>query len=158
MPENIDGRVRYSDEEIKGLVKNIADQINEKRVSIDIIIAIANGGWIPARMLLTYLNFDDQIYSLGIINYDKNDKRLENPILTQGLPPEMIINGKTILLIDEVAHSGGTFKFAREYLNSLGASKIYTASLHRKDESEFTPDFVGEFRDNAWIVYPWDIK
>ena len=68
------------------------------------------------------------------------------------------LTDKNVLIVDEVADSGGTFIKAVEYIKSLKPKKLYTGVLHLKEQSSFKPDFVGEFAGNNWIVYPWDAK
>ena len=76
----------------------------------------------------------------------------------QKLPEKLDLRDKNVLIVDEVADSGGTFLKAVEYINSLQLKNLYTGVLHLKEQSSFKPDFVGEYAGNNWIVYPWDAK
>ncbi len=153
-------KIRYSYLQIHELVKQMTEKISVKAGKIDIIISIATGGWIPARILRTFLPHSEELplplYSIGIINYDSRDKLLSEAIIVQELPTKLDLQGKNVLLVDEVADSGGTFIKAVEYIKSKSPAKLHTAVLHLKDQSSFQPDFVGEFAGNNWIVYPWD--
>ncbi|MCF7792900.1 MAG: phosphoribosyltransferase [Candidatus Cloacimonetes bacterium] len=155
-------KIRYSYDQIHEIVKKMAEKITEKYGKIDIIISIATGGWIPARILRTFLPHSEQLplplYSIGIINYDSRDKLLSEAIIVQELPAKLNLEGKNVLLVDEVADSGGTFIKAAEYIESKNPEKLRTAVLHLKEQSSFKPDIVGEFAGNNWIVYPWDAK
>jgi len=155
-------KIKYSYNQIHNLVKEMAEKITKKSEKIDIIISIATGGWIPARILRTFLPHSADLplplYSIGIINYDSRDKLLSEAIIVQELPVKLDLKDKNVLLVDEVADSGGTFLKAVEYIQSKQPAKLETAVMHLKEQSTFKPDIVGEFAGNNWIVYPWDAK
>lgn len=155
-------KVRYSYDQIHVMVKQMAEKITKDYKNIDIIISIATGGWIPARILRTFLPHSADLplplFSIGIINYDSRDKLLSEAIIVQELPAKLDLTGKNVLLVDEVADSGGTFQKAVEYVESKNPGQLFTSVLHLKEQSIFTPDIVGEFAGNNWIVYPWDAK
>ncbi len=154
----------YSYEQIHQIVKEMSEQIIASKCEIDIVVSIATGGWIPARILRTFLpnsgttGLPMPLFSIGLVNYDSKDKLLQETLIVQELPANLDIEGKNILLVDEVADSGGTFVKAEEYILSKKPKKLYTAVLHLKDKSKFIPDFVGERAGDDWIVYPWDVK
>lgn len=154
-------KVRYSYDQIHEMVKEMADNIN-KNCKIDLIISIATGGWIPARILRTFLpNTADlplPLFSIGIVNYDSKDRLLSETLIVQQLPEKLDLRDKNVLILDEVADSGGTFVKAVEYVKSLQPKNLFTGVLHLKEQSSFEPDFVGKFAGNNWIVYPWDAK
>jgi hypoxanthine phosphoribosyltransferase len=64
-------KVRYTYDQLHVLVKQIAEDITSSGIHIDIVIGIATGGWIPARILRTFLPHDGRfpkaLYSIGII-------------------------------------------------------------------------------------------
>ena len=153
----------YSYNQIHQLVKEMAQQIIEHNCQIDIVVSIATGGWIPARILRTFLPNSNTtglpmpLFSIGLVNYDSKDNLLHETLIVQELPANLELQGKNILLVDEVADSGGTFVKAEEYILSKNPEKLFTAVLHLKDQSRFQPDFVGKQAGNDWIVYPWDV-
>lgn len=160
MKMNKNSKTYYTYDDIHRLVKSIARQITEQKIAIDVVIAIATGGWIPARILRTFLPYDGHfpmpLYSLGIINYDADDTVLEEPQIVQDIPASLHLAGKHILLVDEVADSGKTFAYAFQYCEKMGAKTLTTCALHVKEGSIFQPDFIGKQAGTDWIVYPWD--
>lgn len=153
-------KVFYSYDQIHAIVKTMAANIVKSGKKIDFIVSIATGGWIPARILRTFLPYIAELpmplFSVGIVNYDSRDRLLTETLIVQELPAGLEVEGKNVLLVDEVADSGGTFIKAVEYVSSKNPASLITAVLHLKDQSAFQPDFVGEFAGNNWIVYPWD--
>jgi len=159
MPDTRDGKVYYSFEEIGRLTCKIVDEIARQHVSIDVIVAISTGGWIPGLLLKKILSTKERPipgYSIGIANYDEQNNMLPYPVLYQPLPSSVQFQNKSVLLIDEVADSGKTFVKAREHVMSFTPRGLYTAVLHHKELSMFAANFIGEHVGEKWIVYPWE--
>ena len=113
----------------------------------DIIVGISRGGLVPARILSDILNV--KILILGIKFYKNIGETSDKPTITQDLPK---IEGKKILIVDDIADSGKSLLAATEYLKG---NELRTATLHYKTTSKFKPDYYIEIAD-AWIVYPWE--
>lgn len=117
----------------------------------DIIVGISRGGLVPARILSDMLDVK-QVQVLGIRFYKRIGEREESPELTQDIT--MDIEGRKVLIVDDVADSGRSLAFAKEHLK--GAAEIRTAALHHKPHSIIRPDYFVE-TTSAWIVYPWEV-
>jgi len=128
--------------------------------SIDYVIAIGTGGWLLAKILRNNLppknGLPVTVYSIGILGYDKDNKLLKEPYVYQKLPPDLDLSDKVVLLIDEVTDTGRIYETGYNYVKSLKPKKLLTAVLHKKASSTFLPDYVGKYRNNRWIRYPWD--
>jgi hypoxanthine phosphoribosyltransferase len=71
--------------------------------------------------------------------------------------PEGSVEGKDVLIIDDIADTGGSISRADEYVRERDAASVRTATLQLLDTSEFEPDYVGErLAEWVWIVYPWN--
>jgi len=153
-----DGKLYCNYEEIHNLVKKISGNIIFRDISVDVMVAISTGGWIPAVILRNLLPHSGDLpmplYSVGMVNYDSENNLLEEPRLLQKLP-NLDLSNKTVLVVDEITDSGGTFTKVKEYISSLNPTKIYTVVLHHKEKSKFEPDIIGEVVEDKWIVYPW---
>ena len=119
---------------------------------IDLIVAIARGGLMPARILsdLTEL----PITTFTISSYH-DLKQSSIPQISLHLGNKL--HNKKILLIDDVSDTGKSFIRAVDYLKSLGAEEIVTASVYIKPKTVFIPDFYLLSTDK-WIVFPHDVK
>jgi len=128
----------------------LADKIKKSGFAPDLIVGIARGGWIPARILSDLLE-NSNVASVRVEFYVDVAKTSQSPKITQGIsiPP----TGKTVLAVDDVADTGKSLKAVIEYLYALGAKQVKTATLHYKPKSVVKPDFYIEETD-AWIVYP----
>lgn len=119
----------------------------------DIIIAIARGGYPVGRVLADYFGLMDLI-SLKIEHYHGPEKMARTTI---PYPLPLRIDGRRVLLVDDVSDSGDTFDAACGHLRQHGSpDSLRTAVLHHKQTSIHRPDYhaqrVIKWR---WITYPW---
>ena len=83
----------------------------------DLIVAVANGGIIPAAMLNQRLNLDMQLLQL----YDR-------PRLLEEIRFE--VKGKKILLVEDRVKTGTTLNYARQLLLGAGAAVVKTFAVN----------------------------
>jgi uncharacterized protein len=131
-----------------------AQKIQSYSYKSDILVAIARGGLIPARILVDLLEmptFDSiQIEFYSGINQTKLEPTLRQTLITN-------IVGKKVLLVDDIADKGESLKLAKTHLQQQGASQIKTATLYYKPQSITIPDFC-EKQTTNWVVFPWETK
>ena len=101
-----------------------------------------------------YLGIKD-LMSLGVKFYSGINQRLAKPEVYQDLP--VSVEGKKILLFDDVADTGESLVFASEYLMKQGAKEVKTATLFYKERSAIRPDYFGAITA-AWIIFPFEIR
>ncbi len=120
----------------------------------DLIVGIARGGLIPARILTDLLEtpllatIEVEFY-LGIAQ-TKAEPTLKQPLTTP-------VRCKKILLVDDIADTGKTLQLAKSHLQNLGPSEIKIATLYLKPQSITKPDFY-EKQTSNWVIFPWDTK
>ncbi len=121
----------------------------------DLIIAIGRGGYLPARILSDYLDVLD-LASIKIEHYHamhrEENARIRYPLAAR-------VEGRRILLVDDVSDSGDTFDVAIRHIRQHGEPlELRTAVLHHKIVSQFVPDYYAkEVKTWRWIIYPWAI-
>lgn len=120
----------------------------------DIIIGIARGGWIPARLLSDLLGVNN-ISSIKVEFYLDVEKTRKKPVLIQKLP--IRISNKKVLLVDDVADTGMSLQLAKTYLLSYKNIELRIATIYKKPKSGIEPDYYEKITKN-WIVFPWEIK
>jgi len=135
---------------IDRMCEELAKKIKKSGFEPDLIVGIARGGWVPARILSDILN-NKSIASIGVVFYKGIGTTARKPELTHKLPVN--IKGKRILMVDDVADTGESLVFAKKKLT--GAKEVKVATLHMKPWSKFKPDFYINTTD-AWLVYPWE--
>jgi hypoxanthine phosphoribosyltransferase len=131
-----------------------AQKIKTQNYKPDLIVAIARGGVVPARILSDLLEIPS-ISFIQIEFYTNINQTLQEPTLKQTLTTN--VAGKKILLIDDISDTGKSLKLAKTHLQTQGAIEIKTATLYEKPQSVTTPDFY-EKQTTDWVVFPWDIK
>lgn len=117
----------------------------------DEIVAISRGGVVMGRLLSDFLSLP--MSNISMQSYI-GTMQTKEPEIVAGLTKD--ISHKTILLIDDVADTGKTFKKAVPYLESLGAKKVYAVAPYIKPHAIFFPDFWVE-KTASWIVFPYEV-
>jgi len=139
--------------DINDSIEYITNEIKKKQLLIDDIVAIARGGYIPARYLAKTLNIR-KLYSIGVESY--NDKTREEISFYQ-IP--ILKEHQNILVVDDIIDSGQTMVQTLAYFKEkFCPNNIYTCSIHYKPQSSiFKPDiFYKEVNEQTWITYPWE--
>ncbi|MGI5827954.1 MAG: phosphoribosyltransferase [Patescibacteria group bacterium] len=140
--------------DLNELAFTVSQKILEDGRKFDRIVTLAKGGWPFTRSLVDFLGIKE-VASMGVKFYGGINKRLEKPEIYQDLP--VSVSGERILLFDDVADTGGSLSFAKDYLNSLGIEDIATATLFYKPHSVIKPDYYAEETD-AWIIFPYEFR
>jgi hypoxanthine phosphoribosyltransferase len=142
-------------EYIYGLARDVSDQVKAADFEPDVIVALARGGWFAGRVLCDFLGLDD-LTSLKMEHYVGTAEQSGSPEIRYPMP-EGSVEGKDVLIVDDIADTGGSIERAYEYVTDRDAGEVQTATLQLLQTSEFEPDFVGERLETwAWIVYPWN--
>lgn len=130
----------------------IAAHILANADPVDEIIAIARGGLTLGHILSDFLAIPISIFSIQSYEDVHNQGEVK---ITSGL--QTSIDGKHILVVDDVADSGKTLVRAREYLAEFKPKKITTATLFYKPQSVYKPDFFAE-ETPKWILFPTEVR
>ena len=120
----------------------------------DVIIGVARGGLVPARILTDLLEAP-QVATIRIEFYTDIAQPSIQPILKQSLT--IPVNGKKCLIVDDISDSGQSLKLAKQHLTEKGALEVKIATLYAKPTTQTVPDFV-EKTTERWVVFPWEIK
>jgi uncharacterized protein len=149
-------------EKIHKLSNKIYQQIKNDNWEPDIIVAIASGGFIPSRILKTYLKKD--IYVVGLKRYSEDHVVNATPVKIQWIDEvEKKLKNKKILLVDEVDDTRVTLSYCLKELLHHNPKEIRVAVLHQKLKTklaDFPPEikyiYEAEQIKDVWIKYPWD--
>ena len=129
------------------LVKGLAEKIEASGFDPDVIVAIGSGGFIPARIIKTFIN--RPIYAVGISYYGMDNKHKTHPTKIQW--------------IDEVDDTRATLAYCVGELLSYQPEEIAVLVLHnklKKKDVDFPPEIKRYYPaleiGDVWIKYPWD--
>ena len=142
-------------EYIYGLCRNVSNAVKRADFEPDVVVALARGGWFAGRCTCDFLGLDD-LTSLKMEHYVGAADKSDEPQIRYPMP-EGSVEGKDVLIIDDIADTGGSIRRAEEYVEERDAATVRTATLQLLSTSEFEPDFVCERLETwTWVVYPWN--
>lgn len=144
------------------LVKGLAERVEKSGYDPDVIVAIGSGGFIPARILKTFIH--RPIYAVGISYYGTDHSHADHPHKIQWIDEvQSQLTGKKILLIDEVDDTRATLAYCVGELLKYRPEEVAVLVLHNKLKkkdvempTEVKRYFAGEEIPDIWIGYPWD--
>jgi len=140
--------------QIEDLAIRLADRLSSH---YEVMLVITRGGMVPACIISERLNLRN-ILVAAVMFYTEQERTLDKPIFLQ-LPADPLLNGRKVLIVDDVWDSGKTIMAVRERVMDAGGYPE-TAVLHYKPAHNAyagtSPDFYVDETD-AWIVYPWDV-
>ncbi len=135
------------------LSRSLAGLIRASRFTPDLVIAIGRGGYVPARIVCDLLLMSD-LTSIKIEHWGTAAQKFDQARVR--FPLSVDVEGKDILVIDDITDTGETLITAREYLARSRPGEIRTGVLQHKTSSIFEPDYYAELISEwKWIVYPW---
>lgn len=142
-------------EYVYGLCRDVSTDVRRAEFDPDVVVALARGGWFAGRCLCDFLGLDD-LASLKMEHYVGTGIKADEPQVRYPMP-DGTVEGKDVLVVDDIADTGGSISRAREYVSDRDPASVRTATLQLLGTSEFEPDFVGERLETwSWVVYPWN--
>jgi len=141
-------------EYIYDLCRQVSDGVRAAAFEPDIVVALARGGWFAGRCTCDFLGLDD-LTSLKMEHYVGAAERTGEPTIRYPMP-DGSVEDKDVLVVDDIADTGGSIERAHEYVLERDPAAVRTATLQLLATSDFEPDFVGErLEEWTWVVYPW---
>lgn len=143
--------------------RQIAQQIADSGWIPDLIVAIARGGMLPAGAISYALG----VKANGAINvefYTGVGKTMAEPEILEPYMDISSLEGKRVLIVDDVADSGKTLKLIMDLISEKGLSMggdsakvdARSATIYLKPTSIIKPDYVFKQTDK-WINFPWSV-
>ena len=142
--------------------RELTQQIIDSGWVPDLIVAIARGGLIPAGAIAYAMD----VKAIGTMNvefYSGIGETLDEPMLLPPLMDVSAMDGKRVLVVDDVADSGKTLKMVMDLIDEHGLSldgsaavrvEARSAVIYKKPVSIIEPDYVWAYTDK-WINFPW---
>ena len=136
--------VLYSEVEIKNAIYDIASQANQTINAKELyVLCVMNGALIFAGQLLPQLKMNIQYHYIHATRYEKS---LTGDSIRWLVKPPKDIEGKTVLILDDILDEGVTLKEIVSMCRTMNAKEIYTAVLFDKEISKekfHVSDFIG---------------
>ncbi len=137
--------------EYGNLAEALAEKVRANGKKYSLVVGIARGG-IPVAMVVSdHLNV--KIDFVNVKSYNDIGKRTTPRILstlTEG------IEGKDVLLVDDLVDQGDTMAFMKRYLLDMKPKTLETAVMFKKPWSRTEPDYFLE-NVSEWVVFPFEL-
>jgi len=131
----------------------LACQVRDSGYRPDLVVAIARGGFAPARFVCDFLGIRDMT-SIKVQHYGAGAQKEARAWVKY--PRAADIAGLQVLVVDDVNDTGDTLVVAREHLLEAAPAEVRTAVLHEKATSPVHADYhAAEVLEWRWIIYPW---
>jgi len=135
------------------LARKAAKKINGSGYKPDLIVGLARGGWVLARILCDLIGVKDlvslKVEHWGVTATPDGKAKLKYPL-------KVDLNGKKVLIVDDITDTGESMRVAVDYIKSLNPSEVRTAALRHITSSKFMPDYFGEEISWRWVIFPWN--
>ena len=133
----------------------VAGALLDADVEVDTVVAIARGGFMPARFLCDFLDIS-RLLSIQVGHYEPGAQSAGEATVEYPLGGD--IEGRRVLLVDDVNDSGDTLQAALAYLRDQSPAAVHSAVLHEKSTTTCRADFKAEImREWRWVLYPWAV-
>lgn len=155
--KNIFSEVLYTYDEITSAMTDTAAKLNEyyKDKEDVLIVPVLDGSIVFAGLLLPMLEFDLKVRGTKISSYYDNTSTSGDPIIESAVDLSLV-EGRTILLLEDLIDSGLTLKIFTDYLYKHGAKDVKSCVLFSKPEEprivEYDVDFPILNIPNEWVA------
>jgi uncharacterized protein len=137
--------------EYGNLAEALAEKVRADGKKFDLVVGIARGG-IPVAMVVSD-HLDVKVDFINVKSYSDIGKRKAPRILSTLTEA---INGKSVLLVDDLVDQGDTMSFVSHFLVEQKPKELITAVLFKKPWSKTEPDYYLE-TVSEWIVFPFEL-
>ncbi|MEM6987214.1 MAG: phosphoribosyltransferase family protein, partial [Pseudomonadota bacterium] len=130
---------------------------------IDVALMVTMGGLLPSVLLYDHLvQMPDpglpalEFGTVGVSLYAGPGQRLDKPIVDH--PVSIPVQGRTVLVIDDLGDYGGTMNFlSQQLLETHGAQRVLSLMLYMKPaalQNLQATFWFGETPQDTWIITP----
>ena len=141
-------------DQIYNLLLDIGRKIRKSRFKPDLIVGVSRGGWTPARVISDLLE-NPSLANIKTEFYLRVAETKAKPVITQ--PVSVPVEGKKVLVVDDIADTGESLHLVQTHLKELGATEVRIATVYYKPWSVLKPDWY-EKQTSSWVVFPWERK
>jgi len=142
-------------QEIYEIAKETTNKIKESDFYPDVIVAVSRGGLVPGRLFADFLHIKD-VYTIKADHWGLTATKDGEAKLSHGL--SLDLNGKMVLIVDDITDTGESMKLAKEHIETKNPTQVKTATIYHLKNSKYIPDFFGEEKEWAWIIFPWNYR
>ena len=134
------------------VARQIEQDIKQQENQEVLFVCILNGAFMFASELMSELN---ESYEITFARYSSYAGTNSTGVLHEIMPIKENIQGKTLILLEDIIDTGFTMKHVIAQLKEQGAAEVKLATMLFKPESlrcDLKPDYVGMQIPPAFIV------
>ena len=147
-------KVLLSEEEIKARVQVLGDQLYEAfHDKNPLFVGVLKGCFIFMADLVRAAQLKSELEFIGVSSYQNGTKSSGVVQITRDLQED--INGRDIIIVEDILDSGNTLVFLKNYLMAKGAASITIVTLLDKPsrrEKAITADYIGFVVPDEFVV------
>jgi hypoxanthine phosphoribosyltransferase len=137
------------------LAERLSFAILESGFRPEVIVAVARGGYVPARILCDFLDLY-VLTSIRVVHYTSGARKRPEARVTDSICTD--IRNRRLLIVDDVSDTGDTYEAAIAHLEGFQPKEIRTAVLLHKTTAKYQPDFIArKVVKWRWMIYPWAV-
>jgi len=144
----------FSQEEIASIVKGLADQISKDYEGKELVlVCILKGAFMFLSDLARQIQISLQIDFVRLASYGSGMRTSGKVEITKDI--EISIEGKDVLIIEDIIDSGQTLQFLKNRLAFLNPHSVKVCALLDKKarrEVNVEAEYVGKEIDNLFVV------
>ena len=154
-------KIAISESQIQECVKRLAQQIQADYQDQPLLVVGAlNGSFVFLADLIRHLHLPIQVDFIRLSSYDEATDSSGTIRLHHGVRTP--VNGKNVLVVEDIVDTGLTAQFIRRYFDDEGAATVRICSLLDKPirrVTSVTVDYVGfEVPDEFLVGYGLDFN
>jgi len=147
-------KILLSEEEIKARVQEMGDQLYEAfHDKNPLFVGVLKGCFIFMADLVRAAQFKSELEFIGVSSYQNGTKSSGVVQITRDLQED--INGRDVIIVEDILDSGNTLMFLKNYLMAKGAASITIVTLLDKPsrrEKAITADYIGFVVPDEFVV------
>ena len=147
-------KILLSEEEIKARVQVLGDQLYEAfHDKNPLFVGVLKGCFIFMADLVRAAQFKSELEFIGVSSYQNGTKSSGVVQITRDLQED--INGRDVIIVEDILDSGNTLMFLKNYLMAKGAASITIVTLLDKSsrrEKAITADYIGFVVPDEFVV------
>lgn len=143
-------KIRHLDKkehELPAYISDVTEALDDKQ--IDLIIPIASGGFEPACLTADYLNVANML-PIRCSRVSRSDTRVVTPYQAPEDYALHAIQGKHVLLVDDILLSGGTSSKTIKWVQKHNPGSTYFAVVLRDTDSRISKN-LHPISENAYL-------
>ena len=147
-------KILLSEEEIKARVQEMGDQLYDAfHDKNPLFVGVLKGCFIFMADLVRAAQFKSELEFIGVSSYQNGTKSSGVVQITRDLQED--INGRDVIIVEDILDSGNTLEFLKNYLMAKGAASVTIVTLLDKParrEKAITADYAGFVVPDEFVV------